>query len=128
GCDVWSAHSRHTLGSFGTGPLGGILMRWLRVLLSSVFLLSSFLVVRRFVASGGALHDAGNVVFEHPDSGDDSGPSARAADGDVHHDVHGDGPVRLSLRGSLGGTPGSHLHSIGRRGCVHGRSVLVLFP
>ena len=79
-------------------------------------------------ASGGILHDAGNVVLEHADSGHDSRPSARPRDGDVHHDVHGNGALWLSLRRSIGRTPGSHLHSCCRRGSVHRRSVLVLLP
>jgi len=42
-------------------------------------------------------------------------------------DVHGNGPFGSLFAGASAEHLGSHLHSVGRRGCVHGAAFLFFF-
>ena len=90
-------------GVTGLGRWVAILLRRVRRQPGAVFLLAQFLALRRSSAAGGILHDAANVVLQHADSGHGARSSARPRDGDVHHDVHGHGSLRIVVRWRTGG-------------------------
>ncbi len=67
-----------------------------------VFLGAHFLAVSRSPRTGRILHDVANDIVEYPDSGHGSGPPTRPRHGRLYHDVHGNGTVRLAVRGCAG--------------------------
>src|SRR5450631_1847863 len=91
----------------------------------AVFVFEIVLAVSAAADAGGLFHHAADGVVEHPDPGDGAGRSARADDGGLFDDVHGDGSDRRAAGRCIVGPAGRTADSVDWRVCVGDGSLVV---